>query len=125
MKIEDVARICHEANRQLCIAHGDLSQLDWLASPDWQRESAIQGVKWRLSYPDAPCSAQHVAWSEAKVADGWVYGPTKDADKKTHPCLIPYDKLPLEQKLKDALFVAIVMSLRPGIEADAAASQLS
>jgi hypothetical protein len=39
---------------------------------------------------------------------GWVYGTAKDAEKKTHPCMVPYDKLPLAQRRKDALFQAAV-----------------
>jgi hypothetical protein len=37
----------------------------------------------------------------------------KDAEKKEHPCFRPYDELPAEQKIKDALFIAVVHALRP------------
>lgn len=40
--------------------------------------------------PDAPASAQHDSWLEEKQRDGWIWGDTKDADKKTHPCIVPY-----------------------------------
>jgi hypothetical protein len=56
-------------------------------------------------------SAQHEAWCDHKIADGWKYGPVKDAGKKEHPCLVPYDELPPEQKAKDYVFRAIVTSL--------------
>ena len=42
----------------------------------------------------------------------WSYGEVKDAEAKTHPCLIPYDQLPEFQKAKDKLFVAIVDALK-------------
>jgi hypothetical protein len=35
----------------------------------------------------------------------------KDPDAKTHPCILPYHELPLEQRLKDSLFMAIVHAL--------------
>ena len=38
------------------------------------------------------------------VADGWVYGIVKDPESKTHPCLVPYQDLPAEQRIKDSLF---------------------
>ena len=60
---------------------------------------------------DASPSAQHEAWMRDKVADGWVYGPVKDADAKTHPCMVPYDQLPPEQRVKDHVFKAIVNAL--------------
>ena len=54
----------------------------------------------------------HNNWSAEKVADGWVYGEVKDVEKKTHPCLVPFDQLPLFQQKKDKLFSAIVDALK-------------
>jgi hypothetical protein len=39
-----------------------------------------------------------------KRSEGWEHGETKDVERKTHPCLVPYDELPPEQKRKDELF---------------------
>lgn len=108
---EHIAKICHQANKALCEALGDNSQVDWEQAAEWQRNSAIQGAKYAITHPGAPASAQHDAWTRDKVADGWVYGPIKDASAKTHPCLVPYDQLPIEQQAKDHLFKAIVNSL--------------
>ena len=47
----------------------------------------------------------------AKIADGWVLGATKDAEKKTHPALIPYEHLAPEVQRKDKLFTAVVLAL--------------
>lgn len=110
MNTEKIARICHEVNRALCEAYGDTSQVAWDDAPAWQITSALAGVKWRLSNPNAPISAQHERWTEQKIADGWKYGETKDAEKKEHPCIIPFDLLPREQKTKDYLFTAVVLA---------------
>lgn len=109
--IEQIARVCHEANRGWCEASGDLSQKSWDAAEPWQRESAIAGVRYALANPDAPDSAQHDAWSADKLRDGWVYGATKDAVAKTHPCLVPFEELPYQQQAKDRLFKAVVRAL--------------
>ena len=113
MKTEQIAQICHDANRSLCQTAGDHSQLPWNAAADWQRDSAIKGVQFALANPDAPGSAQHDAWSADKIADGWAYGETKDAEAKTHPCLVPFEQLPPHQQAKDHLFKAIVNALAP------------
>lgn len=113
MNIEDIAKICHEANKALCETQNDLTQPAWAAAPDWQVESAIVGVRFCMDNPDAPASANHESWLKQKEDEGWKYGPVKDADKKEHPCFVPYDQLPPEQKAKDHLFKAIVGALAP------------
>ena len=40
----------------------------------------------------------HDVWAQGRIAEGWVYGDTKDPDKKTTPLLIPYDELPESEK---------------------------
>lgn len=43
----------------------------------------------------------HEIWAETRISQGWTYGPErKDAEKK-HPCLIPYEELPEEEKVYD------------------------
>jgi hypothetical protein len=103
-----IAEICHEANRAYCRQLGDDSQMAWGDAPDWQRKSAINGVKFRMKNPDALSSESHENWLKEKVAEGWKYGKVKDAVKKTHPCVRPYAKLPQDQRRKDVLFIAIV-----------------
>lgn len=120
MKNKDIAKICHEANKAYCETHGDNSQAPWEDAPDWQKESAIKGVDFNIANPDAPPSASHDSWLEVKKADGWKYGEVKDADKKEHPCYVPYDELPAFQKAKDAIFKAIVGALAPYVTPDEA-----
>ncbi len=45
-------------------------------------------------------------------AIGWTYAPGgRDAVAKTHGALLPYEDLPMEQKIKDSVFGAIVRTL--------------
>ena len=113
MQPEQIARICHEANRAYCIGLGDMSQLSWDEAPEWQRKSAIIGVKFTLANPDAKPSRSHESWLSEKELDGWRYGEVKDPVAKTHPCFVPYDDLPAEQKIKDHLFQAVVRAVVP------------
>lgn len=115
LTVEDVARICHEANRAYCLALGDDSQAPWEDAPGWQQSSAMQGVQFHLDNPAAGEQASHDNWMQEKQADGWTYGPEKDAEKKEHPCMVPYLDLPIEQRLKDRQFCALVGTFAPYI----------
>jgi hypothetical protein len=45
MKNEQIARVCHEVNRAYCESLGDMSQPSWEDAPQWQKDSAMLGVK--------------------------------------------------------------------------------
>lgn len=105
--IEMAAQVCHEANRRYCKTIGDDSQPAWEDAPDWQRESAMNGVRFHIENPAVGPSGSHENWMREKEAAGWTYGPVKDAELKTHPCMVPFEELPFEQRFKDTLFVAI------------------
>lgn len=112
MNIEQIAKTCHEVNKAYCEANGDYSQLPWEQAPEWQKQSAVNGVQFHLDNPDSKPSDSHDNWLKEKIADGWVYGEKKDPEAKTHPCVIAYEYLPKEQKVKDYLFIAVVRSLQ-------------
>lgn len=40
----------------------------------------------------------HEVWAAGRIADGWRWGPVRDDAKKEHPCLVPYDDLPEEER---------------------------
>lgn len=35
----------------------------------------------------------HENWSAGRIAEGWTYGPTRNDETKTTPCLVPYAEL--------------------------------
>lgn len=112
-----IAKAAHEINRAFCAALGDETQVAWEDAPEWQQQSAIAGVEMHLANPDATPEQSHESWLAQKVAAGWVYGEVKDAEKKQHPCCVPYDQLPPEQKAKDYLFRAAVHQCKALIDA--------
>lgn len=106
-----VAQVCHEANRALCETQGDHSQSPWESAPDWQRESAIDGVM-KIAIGEVTRPEQsHESWLAEKERTGWKYGPVKNPVTKEHPCFVPYDQLPPEQRVKDHLYFAIAKTL--------------
>ena len=54
----------------------------------------------------------HETWARQRIAEGWRLGPERNDEKKEHPCFIPYDELPHEQQVKDALFMSTVGVLK-------------
>lgn len=119
--IETIARAAHEVNRvlqqimlSLGVSGGVPVAESWEDFPPDQQAGVIAGV--RKAIDGATPEQLHESWVEFKESDGWVYGPVKDADAKTHPCLVAYEDLPPEQRAKDDLFSVIVRALTEGNE---------
>ena len=43
----------------------------------------------------------HDVWAETRIQQGWKYGEQRNDEFKTHPCLVPYEELPEEEKEYD------------------------
>lgn len=108
---DQIAQVAHEVNRAYCDAMGDDSQDRWEHSPDWQKSSAVDGVRHLQENPLVTPRELHENWMRDKQEDGWAYGDYKDPDRKKHPCMIPYQDLPQDDKVKDYLFSAVVKVL--------------
>ena len=110
MTIDEIAEVCHEANRALQRINGEQVSPPWSASPAWVKDSARSGVVAAMQGKTA--EELHEAWMEHKLQAGWKYGEVKDGIEKTHPCLVPYDELPAGQRVKDHVFRVIVAAMR-------------
>ena len=107
-----IARVVHEAARALQIAQGEPSTSPpWDEAADWMRASTLAAVRFRRDHPEARSGAQHEQWMAERLATGWRYGPVKDADLKTHPSLVPFADLPIAERRKDALVIAVIDAL--------------
>lgn len=107
-RIEYIASHVHETNRQFCIKHNHFVDAKWNDLSEERRESTRNAVRNQLDNPAPSPEVSHQRWMEQRTAEGWVYGEVKDPEAKTHPCLVPYDKLPAEQQEKDGLFAKSV-----------------
>jgi hypothetical protein len=127
--VHQIARVCHEANAAYCRSIGDKSQLPWDQASTQLKESTLVQVRAQiyaliLGEPYSPRQS-HDAWLTEKAGAGWVYGPEKDEAAKTHPCMVEYDQLGIEHRMKDYLFGAIVAAFykfnadeAPAVEVD-------
>lgn len=118
MKTLAIAMICHSINAAYCQSLGDDSQVAWDDTPETHKQSLIAGVEMHLANPQATPEQSHESWYQQKEAEGWTYGEFKDLEKKEHPCFLPYEELPLEQKAKDYLFRSTVHLMKdlPDVE---------
>lgn len=112
MDIEQIAMVCYEVNRAYCKALGDDSQKPWKETEEEIKRSARDGVKFLIESPRLGPESSHENWLRFKEQEGWKHGKEKDEVKKTHPCFVPFDQLPKEQKAKDFIFHAIVHNLK-------------
>lgn len=109
--IEKVAETVYEINRLYCLALGDDSQVPWGGAPLELRDSVIAGIEAIIEHPELTPEDQHNCWLDYKRASGWVYGDEKDLERKTHPCMVEYYELPVQQRAKDHIFGAVVRGL--------------
>lgn len=117
VELEYIARACHEVNRSWCQLNGDNSQVPWEMASHAMKESTISGVALALSSPDVGPGDSHRAWLKYKKDEGWKYSVTKDEALKTHPCMVDFEKLPLDDRLKDLLFLTTVRALKKSLAA--------
>lgn len=54
---------------------------------------------------------EHLRWCWDKRLHGWVPGKVRNYEKKTHPGLVPYEKLPEAEKEKDRELVRLIPAL--------------
>lgn len=117
LSIETVASVCHEANKQFCDSQGeeDLHK-HWKDLNENEKKVSIQALRGLFQYQDEILASPvrlfaeraWLEWKKAVQSQGWVYGPTKDVVKKTHTCIVDqYDKLPLYEKVKDEIYIAL------------------
>lgn len=63
------------------------------------RDVAIQ--EFSVEEMEQLAKMEHDRWMAQKISQGYVWGEAKDDEKKTHPCIVPYDALPENEKDKD------------------------
>lgn len=43
----------------------------------------------------------HEVWAQTRISQGWTYGEERNDAEMKHPCLVPYEELPEEEKEYD------------------------
>lgn len=64
-----------------------------------------------LELREAIAENAHDVWADARIKEGWTYGPERDDACKKHPDLIPYSALPDSEKEYDRLMALDTIKL--------------
>jgi hypothetical protein len=109
-KIKICARVAYEASRSCALAvdSEDFTR-PWEEAGDWLQDNWQSGVA-RVLAGDCP-EQRHRAFVEEMTQKGWKYGPETDAEKKEHPDLMPYADLPAERRLKNQVYVDVILAV--------------
>jgi hypothetical protein len=122
---EILARACHAAWYAYTVLGLQENGEMWHDAPEWQKDSIRKAIDFwdnclsrsaqigtidELIIRLSPLS--HENWMKDKAADGWVYGEAKDSEKKTHPCMVPYNDLPETQQIKDEVVLQAYLTIR-------------
>lgn len=110
--VEQIAQVCHAATRALQEISGEPASPVWGRMPTEQRASVMAAVA--LAQQGTPPDALHRAWCQHQRSQGWRWGPVRDEQAKRSPALVPYCRLPAEQRMRDTVVYAIVRAMSGG-----------
>lgn len=81
-----------------------LSLIDFIVLPQIEGD----GGSWRKPLEDAIAKhldtlaqAEHLGWCAERIANGWTFSAVRDNDRKLHPLLVDWAKLPESDRDKD------------------------
>jgi len=127
-KRETMAQVVHEAYREEQVRNittDDPAMVEWKNLSEGYKESNRQqvdhiieklsmincevapvrgdkdGCTLTLTEIEMLAKFEHGRWMVEKLANGWSYAPKKSLEKKTNPCLVPWNNLPIKEQDKD------------------------
>lgn len=110
MDIYQIAKTVHAGNNVLKKINKEKPEA-WEDMSDDRKTRMYAAIDLVLTQDTTP-KQMHDVWVKNMKELGYKYGVKLDHDKKTHPCLVAYTKLPAEQKIKDDMFRSIILSFK-------------
>jgi len=107
---ERMAILVYEITRlESLLAARSIVPEPWYARDDAFRKQFIECVEKYMNMKQLPTPEEaHDNWVQAYKDMGWKYGPIRDSEEKTHPDMVPFEKLPKDEQDKDAIFLAVI-----------------
>jgi len=104
----ELARICHNLNREIQKLSGEQVDPTWNRAAPWMRDLSVYHVNTILDNPTITPEEMHNTWATALYVDGWTYGPERVEASKISPLIQFYVDLSIYEKLKYSLYFATV-----------------
>lgn len=76
-------------------------ELNYYPPPNPVDTSQVELSEDLLELAERMAENVHDVWAKTSIEQGWTYGPERNDAEKKHPCLVPYDQLPEEEKVYD------------------------
>lgn len=78
---------------------------EWFSRDEQFRRNMIRAVAKQCGVGRVlSCEKLHDNWVKAYEKMGWKYGPVRDVKLKTHPDMVPFEKLGRKEREKDWVF---------------------
>lgn len=123
IEIQEITRILNEMTRLFPRPDGS-QPLHWEELNEEQQKRACEAFKQvyetlqSYSYTQVSCQLPetlHDIWLQGAIADGWSYGKVYCPVEKKHPSMIPFNRLPETEKLKDQIWADVIRLYEPYI----------
>ena len=78
-----------------------MTQNPYTSTPTPNDTSDVELSEELLELVELIAENTHDNWAAGRIVEGWTYGPVRNDDLKQHPCLVPYNELPDNEKRYD------------------------
>ncbi|SIJ34695.1 RyR domain-containing protein [Mycobacteroides abscessus] len=118
--LERQAIFIYEAARlQAAAVNAPVVPEPWSAREEHFRAQFLE-ITEKMMGPDRYTTPEqaHDSWWHAYEQLGWTYSPVRDVAAKTHPDMVPFNELGWEERVKDAVWIALCEIARQWIAED-------
>ena len=110
--VEQIAKTAHAIHRAYCIEMNIPTQPKWDEVENDHKDVMFNSIRHILHGEIDSVQMSHDNFIKGKIENGWVYGEKYSLENKTNPRLVEFNKLTLEQRIKESLFFECVCSFK-------------
>jgi hypothetical protein len=109
-----VAQVAYNAMLELQILHGVFKDEDvrfWDEMDEDERKAVCDAVRYTINNRIEGAQLRHIKWVKRQLKAGWTRGTVFNEEKKWDPNVCEWEKLPVIERHRQRLFVAVINSL--------------